>query len=137
MKSYTFEVTGEIVGKARPRMNTYTGKAYTPTKTKNYEYLVKQSFLLKYPNAEVLEGRASVSILALFQVPKSTSKKNSEKMLNKQISPTKKPDIDNIAKTVLDALNKLAYKDDTQVVDLNIAKAYADRERLIIKIEEF
>ncbi len=137
MKSYTFEVTGEIVGKARPRMNTYTGKAYTPTKTKNYEYLVKQSFLLKYPNAEVLEGRASVSILALFQVPKSTSKKNSEKMLNKQISPTKKPDIDNIAKIVLDALNKLAYKDDTQVVDLNIAKAYADRERLIIKIEEF
>ena len=95
------------------------------------------SFLLKYPNAEVLEGRASVSILALFQVPKSTSKKNSEKMLNKQISPTKKPDIDNIAKIVLDALNKLAYKDDTQVVDLNIAKAYADRERLIIKIEEF
>ena len=137
MKSYTFEVTGEIVGKARPRMNTYTGKAYTPTKTKNYEYLVKQSFLLKYPNAEVLEGRASVSILALFQVPKSTSKKNSEKMLNKQISPTKKPDIDNIAKIVLDALNKLAYKDDTQVVDLNIAKAYADIERLIIKIEEF
>ena len=137
MKSYTFEVTGEIVGKARPRMNTYTGKAYTPTKTKNYEYLVKQSFLLKYPNAEVLEGRASVSILALFQVPKSTSKKNSEKMLNKQISPTKKPDIDNIVKIVLDALNKLAYKDDTQVVDLNIAKAYADRERLIIKIEEF
>nr|DAM85231.1 MAG TPA: Endodeoxyribonuclease RusA [Caudoviricetes sp.] len=137
MKSYIFEVTGEIVGKARPRMNTYTGKAYTPTKTKNYEYLVKQSFLLKYPNAEVLEGRASVSILALFQVPKSTSKKNSEKMLNKQISPTKKPDIDNIAKIVLDALNKLAYKDDTQVVDLNIAKAYADRERLIIKIEEF
>lgn len=137
MKSYTFEVTGEIVGKARPRMNTYTGKAYTPTKTKNYEYLVKQRFLLKYPNAEVLEGRASVSILALFQVPKSTSKKNSEKMLNKQISPTKKPDIDNIAKIVLDALNKLAYKDDTQVVDLNIAKAYADRERLIIKIEEF
>ena len=137
MKSYTFEVTGEIVGKARPRMNTYTGKAYTPTKTKNYEYLVKQSFLLKYPNAEVVEGRASVSILALFQVPKSTSKKNSEKMLNKQISPTKKPDIDNIAKIVLDALNKLAYKDDTQVVDLNIVKAYADRERLIIKIEEF
>lgn len=137
MKSYTFEVTGEIVGKARPRMNTYTGKAYTPTKTKNYEYLVKQSFLLKYPNAEVLEGRASVSILALFQVPKSTSKKNSEKMLNKQISPTKKPDIDNIAKIVLDALNKLAYKDDTQVVDLNVAKEYADRERLIIKIEEF
>lgn len=137
MKSYTFEVTGEIVGKARPRMNTYTGKAYTPTKTKNYEYLVKQSFLLKYPNAEALEGRASVSILALFQVPKSTSKKNSEKMLNKQISPTKKPDIDNIAKIVLDALNKLAYKDDTQVVDLNVAKEYADRERLIIKIEEF
>ena len=137
MKSYTFEVTGEIVGKARPRMNTYTGKAYTPTKTKNYEYLVKQSFLLKYPNAEVLEGRASVSILALFQVPKSTSKKNSEKMLNKQISPTKKPDIDNIVKVIADALNGVAYKDDTQIVLVAAKKTYSAEEGLNVTVEEY
>ena len=41
MIKYEFEMIGEIVGKARPRMNTRTGKAYTPTNTKNYEYFFK------------------------------------------------------------------------------------------------
>ena len=37
---YEFEVIGDIKGKARPRVNTYTCKAYTPTNTKDYELLV-------------------------------------------------------------------------------------------------
>lgn len=39
---YELEIQESIIGKQRPRMNTYTGRAYTPTKTKNYEYLVRQ-----------------------------------------------------------------------------------------------
>ena len=39
---FEFEVIGGIKGKARPRVNTYTCKAYTPTDTKDYELLVKQ-----------------------------------------------------------------------------------------------
>ena len=39
--NYEIEINEQITGKARPRMNTYTGRAYTPTKTKNYEYLVR------------------------------------------------------------------------------------------------
>ena len=46
---YEFEVPGKIVGKGRPRLNTYTGSVYTPTRTKDYETLVEQYFLLKYP----------------------------------------------------------------------------------------
>ena len=37
MIKYEFEIPETITGKARPRMNTRTGRAYTPTKTKNYE----------------------------------------------------------------------------------------------------
>ena len=36
-KVYEFEVIGDIKGKARPRVNTYTCRAYTPTDTKDYE----------------------------------------------------------------------------------------------------
>ncbi len=43
-------------------------------------------------------------------------------MLNNEISPTKKPDIDNIAKIVLDAMNKFAFKDDTQITKLEVEK---------------
>lgn len=133
---YEFEMIGSIVGKARPRMNTKTGKAYTPTNTKNYEYFLRQWFIRKYPNFRPIETRVKVNIIAYFDIPKSTSKKKEEDMLAGNISPTKKPDIDNIIKIVLDAMNKFAFKDDTQVVELNVKKQYAETSKIYIKIEE-
>ena len=134
---YEFEVFGSIVGKARPRMNTKTGKAYTPTKTKLYEYGLRQWFLMNYPNFKPIESRVKVTIIAYFEIPKSTSKKKEEGMLNGNISPTKKPDIDNIIKIVLDAMNKFAFKDDVQVTKLEIEKKYDKIPRIYIKIEEY
>ena len=108
--NYEIEINEQITGKARPRMNTYTGRAYTPTKTKNYEYLVRQIFLYKYPNYKPIEGRVTMTIIAYFDIPKSTSKKREAEMLSGGISPTKKPDWDNIGKIISDALNKFAFK---------------------------
>ena len=134
---YEFEMIGSIVGKARPRMNTRTGKAYTPTNTINYEYFLRQWFIRKYPNFKPIDGRVKVSIIAYFEVPKSTSKKKEAEMLSNSISPTKKPDIDNIVKIVLDGMNKFAFKDDTQVIKLEVEKKYAETPRISIKIEEY
>ena len=86
---YEFEVPGKIIGKGRPRLNTYTGSVYTPTRTKDYESLVMQYFLLKYPRYKPFEGRVQVEINALFEVPKSTKKADKELMLSNQINPTK------------------------------------------------
>lgn len=134
---YEFEMIGDIVGKARPRMNTRTGKAYTPTNTKLYEYSLRQWFIREYPNFKPIENRVKVTIIAYFDVPKSTSKKKEAEMLAGNISPTKKPDIDNIIKIVLDAMNKFAFKDDTQVVEINVKKIYAETSKIYIKIEEY
>ena len=134
---FEFEVEGEITGKGRPRVNTYTGHAYTPGKTKDYENLVKQYFKLKYPKYEPLENRVSVKIVAYFSIPKNTSKKMTEKMLDGSVSPTKKPDIDNIVKIVLDTLNKMAFKDDNQITKLEVEKIYSEKERVYIKVEEY
>ena len=134
---YKFEMPGDIVGKARPRMNTRTGKAYTPTKTKQYEYFLRQWFIREYPNFKTIESRVNVSIIAYFDIPKSTSKKKEAEMLGNRISPTKKPDIDNITKVVLDALNKFAYKDDTQITEITVVKKYASTPKVKIKIEEY
>lgn len=134
---YEFEVIGDIKGKARPRMNTLTGIAYTPTNTKDYENLIKQYFKIKYPRFNILQGRVYVDIKAYFKIPKNTSKKNTESMLNGEISPTKKPDIDNVTKAVLDALNKMAFNDDNQITKLNVEKFYAQEEKLVIGIEEY
>ena len=135
--TYEFEVPGKITGKGRPRVNSYTGIVYTPTKTKNYEYLVRQIFVYKYPQYKPIEGRVTMTIIAYFEIPKSTSKKKEAEMLGNRISPTKKPDIDNITKVVLDALNKFAYKDDTQITEITVVKKYASTPKVKIKIEEY
>ena len=134
---YEFEMPGEIVGKARPRMNTRTGRAYTPTNTKMYEYALRQWFIREYPYFTPIETRVKVTIIAYFDIPKSTSKKKEAEMLSESISPTKKPDIDNIIKIILDAMNKFAFKDDTQVTKLEIEKKYAKNPKIYIKIEEY
>ena len=51
---YEFEVPAKIIGKGRPRLNSYTGQVYTPTRTKDYENLVEQYFLLKYPRYKTM-----------------------------------------------------------------------------------
>lgn len=134
---YEFEVEGNIVGKQRPRVNMYTGNVYTPNKTKDYEEWIKQSFFLKYPRFEILENRVSIEIIAYLKIPKNTSKVKTNEMLENKISPLKKPDIDNIGKIVLDALNKYVIKDDIQVSKINIEKKYSEEEKLYIKIEEY
>lgn len=134
---YEFEVPGKIFGKARPRLNSYTGVVYTPTKTKDYEELIRQYFLIKNPGARTLESRVSVEIKAYFKIPSSASKNEKEEMLENKISPVKKPDIDNVVKIVLDALNKFVILDDIQVTKLTVEKEYAREEKLLIKIEEY
>lgn len=134
---YEFEIPGKITGKGRPRVNTAMAITYTPTKTKEYEELVKQYFIIKYRGINPLEGRIAITIKAYFSIPKNTKKFQIEEMLKNNISPTKKPDIDNITKIILDSLNKLAFKDDNQITKLNVEKIYAEEEKVYVKIEEY
>lgn len=134
---YEFEVPGKIIGKGRPRINSYTGVVYTPTRTKDYEELIEQYFLLKYPRFKMFDNRVNVSIIAYFGIPKTAKKSEINDMLENNISPTKKPDIDNVVKIVLDAMNKFAFKDDTQITKLQVEKKYGLEEKIWIKIEEY
>ena len=134
---YEFEVPGKVIGKGRPRLNSYTGVVYTPTRTKDYESLVEQYFLLKYPRFKALEGRIKVSIIAYFSIPKTTKKADINEMLENNISPTKKPDIDNIVKSILDSMNKFSFKDDNQITKLEVEKKYSLEDKVYVKIEEY
>ena len=99
---------------------------YTPYKTREYEEMIKTIYSLqvghkRFPDdAEIL-----LEVIACFAVPKSASKTKRELMLNGGILPRKKPDYDNIAKIITDALNGVAYKDDSQIVWADIRKKYA------------
>jgi Holliday junction resolvase RusA-like endonuclease len=128
-----FEVLGKPQGKARPRF-TRGGHTYTPTATALYEKAVTRAFL--QAKGVILDGEVRAVITAYYPIPKSTSKKKKDEMLSGIVRPTKKPDCDNIAKIILDALNKVAYKDDSQVVELVVNKMYGDTAKVVVKLEE-
>ena len=69
-------------------------------------------------------------------IPKSASKKAKIAMESGVTAHIKKPDIDNMAKTVLDALNGLAYVDDSQIYSLTLYKTYSERPGIYLKITE-
>jgi Holliday junction resolvase RusA-like endonuclease len=130
--TYELMIPGEPTAKQRPRHGK--GYTYTPEKTVNYENLVKMCFM-EQGYRQLLEGPIEAHITAYFGIPKSTSKKKHEKMMLGDIVPTKKPDTDNIAKIVLDALNGIAYKDDSQVARLEVIKFYDEVPRVEVRLK--
>ena len=135
----TFEVPGKPQGKARPRIvrNRYTGKAHgiTPEQTQSYEDLVRWCW--KAAGGRFLgDAQLEVHVAAYFEIPKSYSKKRVREIEEKGLHPTCKPDYDNIQKVVSDALNRIAYKDDAQVVMASCEKKYAadGRERVVVTL---
>lgn len=129
-----FTIPGAPVPKARPRI-TKTGHTYTPAKTKDYEELVKWSYIAAYQHMK-LERPLAVEICFHMPMPKSASNPQKSKMLRGEIKPAKKPDIDNLAKAVLDGLNGIAYNDDNQIVELKLQKKYGENPRTVVFITE-
>ena len=130
MSRIHFIVPIEPFGKARPRFSSAGGHAvaYTPKKTREGERLVRfharQAMGKRYPFARGVP--LSVEIVANFPIPKSYTKKRHFDCVNKDELPTKKVDIDNICKGVLDAMNEAVFWDDAQVVKLVAKKQYVE-----------
>ena len=130
-----FEILGKPVAKGRPRLGRY-GHTYTPQKTVQYENLVKVTFMNEYRNHIPYEGYIEADIKAIFEIPKSYSKKKTKELLETSNNYDHKPDLDNIAKIILDSLNGLAYKDDSQVTVLHINKQYGEQAKVVVTLKE-
>lgn len=120
----------------RPRFSYKIGRMYTPSATQKFEQKVKNAFLEKYKLEKLLEKPIKAVIIAEIEPPKSLSKKKRLELIEEVINYTKKPDIDNIAKIVLDGLNGVAYKDDSQICRLEVYKRYGYENKIIVKLED-
>ena len=140
------------MAKGRPRV-LRNGHTYTPKKTKDYQKLVGYAY-----SGPLFKGAVSVKIDLYYQTPKSTSMRKSEiaEQLEKVgestdglkrdlwyraceldvIKAIVKPDVDNVSKCILDALNGIAYEDDNQVVELIVRKKRSTKPRAIVEIKE-
>lgn len=130
--NFYFFVAGKPVAKARAR-TTRSGHTYTPASTVTWEQsigwqvreqlsrLAAEGVSLPLP----LEGRVIIEMRFNFDKPKSTPKKVKHKL--------KKPDYDNLAKSITDALQAGemgvgVFRDDSQVTDCVILKRFSSAE---------
>jgi Holliday junction resolvase RusA-like endonuclease len=128
----TINIPIRPIGKARARVTKFG--AYTPEKTKIFEQTIKWEFIKQFPNHKIILKPLKVSIIACFKVPKSYSKQKAKECLNGE--RFNNIDIDNIAKAILDGLNNVAYKDDRQILELNVIKKYGLNDNIEIILEE-
>lgn len=133
MQELQFECIGNPVGKARPRV-TRKGITYTPKKSRDYEKKIQQAFLKAHPDFVPTANPIQMQIFAYYPIMKSWSKKKKELALQQQIV-CGKPDLDNVGKSVLDALNKILYVDDKQITDLVLHKEFSLTPRVEVKIK--
>ena len=122
----SFTVEGTAVPKQRPRISGH--RAYTPKRTKDYEERVLNEFRSSYSGFYPAFGKdvpVRICISVIQEIPKSWSKKKRlQAELGNIVPLSRNGDIDNIAKSILDALNGFAYEDDCQVTTLIITKQY-------------
>jgi Holliday junction resolvase RusA-like endonuclease len=130
----TFFWPGIPRGQGRPR---FAGKvAYKSSEDKAYERSILMAYHAAYPGKTAITGAFIIRVTACYPIPKSASKKAREDMLAGRTVPTVKPDIDNVLKAVLDALNGAAFTDDKNAFMILAQKVYAETPGILVEIKD-
>lgn len=124
-----FTILTKPLPKERPRLGK-SGKTYTPSSTKVFEQICR----LAYGNRYYFNGYIKVKIVFKLKVPKNYSQKKRIQAIEGKIRPTK-ADIDNYIKSVLDGLNKKAWKDDRYIAKIEAEKIFAEKDCIEVEIE--
>jgi len=133
LSTVSFSVPGQPVAWGRARVSK-SGGFFTPEKTRRHENMVK-SYAQRAMNGELpFGGPVQIFIEAYMEIPKSWSIRKKEYAHRGLILPITKPDLDNITKAVLDALNKTVFVDDSQIVNLLAQKRYSNVPQTTISV---
>lgn len=131
-----FAVPGVPVPKQRPkfaRRGRYV-HAYTPQKTVDYEKLVADHARLAMAGVDPLVGPVGVRLSIYLPIPKSWTKVRLKSYLEGKVLPRGKVDVDNVFKSVADAMNGIVYVDDAQVTDLSSCKRYSELPGVFVEV---
>lgn len=131
-------VPGEPVAKGRPRFAKRGNfvSTYTPEKTRDYELKVSCEARRSMGARGPIQGPVALKIELIMGIPKSWSQKKRSQAFSGAIRPTSKPDWENVCKALCDALNGIAWDDDSQVVEATVSKRYGEEPCAIIRVSE-
>lgn len=140
-----FVIDGKPQAKQSFKVGTVTTKdgrtfatQYTPMEMKYYANLVKMMFRNTYPKhlpSVFYDVALAVTITVHVAIPKSYSNKKKGLALKGSLVPKTKPDCDNIAKNICDALNEVAWPDDKQIARLLVKKVFDENPFVEVEID--
>ena len=138
MMQITFTIPGPPHGKGRPRFARRGNfvATYTDAKTSSYEDQIRFYALQAMGSSKPLGTALEAAIYIRLPVPKSYPKKRAEACLSGSEWPCKKPDWDNVAKSVCDAMNSIIFVDDSQIVECHVRKVYSATAGVDVLIKE-
>lgn len=131
-ESVTIWVPGHPKGKGRPRVGG--GRIYTPPDTAREEKRVAAiaSDAMQTAGLDPFVGPVSIVLVARYRIPPSWSKAKQVEARGHKFSPGK-PDLDNVLKLALDALNGVVFDDDAQVAMIEAIKTFSDEPGIYIR----
>jgi Holliday junction resolvase RusA-like endonuclease len=134
-----FTIPGVPVGKGRPRFSRQAGKVrtHTPEKTANYESLVKLAASQAMVGQALLKRPVCLFLTMHMPIPASWSKRRQELAVRGLIGATVKPDLDNVCKSIADAMNGIVYLDDKLIVSATIVKQYGTVPHVAVRVQEY
>ena len=138
MMQICFEVPGQPRGKGRPRFARRGNfvKTYTDAATASYEDQIRFYALRAMGSSEPLKTALEAFIYVRLPVPKSYPKKRVAACLSGLEWPSKKPDWDNVAKSICDGMESIIFVCDSQIVECHVRKVYAEVAGVDVLIKE-
>jgi Holliday junction resolvase RusA-like endonuclease len=122
IQEFIFNITPKP--KERPRFSTRGGKhrTFTSANTRHFENSIAMLAKFQMKGKPVFEGLLSANIVFEFEKQKKT----------KLSAP--KPDTDNLCKSLLDSLNGIVFKDDSQVCSITALKRWGTKNQIKLLI---
>jgi Holliday junction resolvase RusA-like endonuclease len=130
-----FTVPGPARGKGAGRVGKIGDRpmVFTDSKTRHEMSAIRVFASQAMGNRPPYPGPVVVRMCAYREVPKGWSARKRAAALAGDLVPVSRPDCTNHAK-MDDALNRLVWVDDAQIVTYVIHKRYSDRPRLVVDI---
>ena len=131
-----FVIPQQVVPQLRPRAAHVAGHTmvYDVHKCKNFKALVAVIAQECWRQPIICSHPIHLEIEFYLSIPKSTSKKKMKLMLEDRLLPTKKPDLDNAAKGVIDGMTGIVWHDDSQIASLYVRKFYDTQPCTKVKV---
>lgn len=140
MSKLEFEVLGKAQGLDRSRQ-TATGMRFDSAKNRNNKaYICMEAIEAARRDGVELPIRPyrhgyTVKLEINVEPPKSYTKKKLNEIEQGEWSPLSKPDVDNVLKLYLDALNGRIIEDDRFVTSVQVYRVYAKRNMVRCVVE--